>query len=69
MKEIYLSLNEAITESAKQNFNHDVRNGVVERRDWQESESIYLREAEEILRSTGSNYIPERHEVWIKLKQ
>lgn len=69
MKVQYLELQEAIIESAWQNFCHDLNNEVVEYIYWEEAESIYLDEAREILTISGSNYIPEAGECWIKIRQ
>ena len=60
MNKITLPLEEAVAQSAKQNFDRDKKMGVFEDGESWESESeMYLEEARHLLETTGSNYIPD----------
>ena len=60
MNKLYLPFEEAVLESAKQNYDRDHRVGVLGNRDtWEKESEIYLEEARHLLESTRENYIPE----------
>ncbi len=58
MQEIYLPKQEAIVESAKQNFERDVLDELVKENEWELLKESYENEAKTVIEQTGSNYIP-----------
>lgn len=59
IRTVTLPLGRAVTRSARQNFERDVRAGLVRELEWADMQEEYESEARAILMRDGQNYSPE----------